>query len=140
MSEENINIATKEYADAHFGNTSETNGDLVIATKEYVDSIPTGMVMDGTALKGQLCNHYLATSVGEGADGSTLTDGTYMFSNCSNLTSWTVDLPNLTNGEHMFYKCSALISFTGDLLNLENGEHLFQDCSNLSSCAVTLSL
>ena len=64
MSEENINIATKEYADAHFGNTSETNDNLVIATKEYVDSIPTGMVMDGTTLKGQLCNPRLVTAVG----------------------------------------------------------------------------
>lgn len=79
MSEENINIATKEYTDAHFGNTSETNDNLVIATKEYVDSIPTGMVIDGTALKGRLCNHYLATTVGAGADGSSLTDGSYMF-------------------------------------------------------------
>lgn len=138
MSEENINIATKEYADAHFGNTSETNGDLVIATKEYVDSIPPGMVMDGTALKGRLCNHYLATTVGDGADGSTLTDGTYMFFACSSLTSWTVELPNLTNGDHMFQGCTALTSWTADLPNLENGTYMFYNCSNLTSWTVGL--
>ena len=138
MSEENINIATKEYADAHFGNTSETNDNLVIATKEYVDSIPTGMVMDGTALKGQLCNHYLATTVGEGADGSTLTDGSYMFYKCKDLTSWTAGLPNLENGLYMFSECVSLTSWTVDLPKLTNSSYMFSICNKLPSWTVDL--
>ena len=138
MSEENINIATKEYADAHFGNTSETDDNLVIATKEYVDSIPTGMVMDGTALKGQLCNPQLATIVGDGADGSTLTDGSYMFYYCANLTSWTAELPNLTNGSFMFSWCTNLTSFDATLPKLEDGNSMFYYCRKLTSWTVDL--
>lgn len=163
MSEENINIATKEYADAHFGNTSEINDNLVIATKEYVDSIPSGMVADDTALtlKGQLCNTRNVAIVGDGADGSTLWDGSYMFyecsalmswtvdlpnltwawhmfQNCNMLTSWTVDLPKLTNASYMFYRCSGLTSWTADLPNLTNGTYMFYYCSKLSSWTVDL--
>lgn len=138
MSEENINIATKEYADAHFGNTSETNDNLVIATKEYVDSIPPGMVMDGTALKGLLFNPCLATSVGEDADGSTLVDGTRMFLNCTTLTSWTTDLPNLTSGSSMFNGCTGLTSWAVDLLSLTNGFYMFSGCSGLTSWTAAL--
>lgn len=91
------------------------------------------MYLDGTALKGQLFNPYLAASVGEGADGSTLTDGHYMFYWSATLTSWTVDLPNLTNGDHMFNCCGRLTSFAGDLSKLENGTEMFLGCTNLSS-------
>lgn len=81
----------------------------------------TAMYYDGTALKGLLFNPCLATSVGEGADGSALVDGSRMFLNCTTLTSWTTDLPNLTTGTNMFNGCSTLTSWTADLPKLTNG-------------------
>lgn len=98
----------------------------------------SGMYLDGTALKGRLCNPQVATTVGDGADGSTLTDGTNMFYECPNLTSWTVDLPNLTNGYYMFCSCYGLTSFTGDLPNLENGDSMFVWCEEMTSWTVEL--
>lgn len=96
----------------------------------------SGMYLDGTALKGQLCNNYLATTVGEGADGSTLTDGSYMFQvgyGPAALTSWAVDLPNLENGSYMFDGCLDLASFSGGMPNLTNGYSMFNYCSSLTS-------
>ena len=99
----------------------------------------SGMYLDGTALKGQLCNHYLATTVGDGADGSTLTDGSLMFYNCTSLTSWTVELPNLTEGSYMFYNCTKLTSWTVELPKLTYGNYMFYGCSKLTSFAGDLT-
>lgn len=98
----------------------------------------SGMYLDGTALRGMLCNPNLATTVGEGADGSMLTDSRYMFSDCYSLTSWNVDLPNLTNAVYMFYNCSNLSSFSGDLPKLRTGGDMFNNCINLTSWTVDL--
>lgn len=102
------------------------------------------MYLEGTALKGQLCNPFVATTVGEGADGSALTDGTYMFYYCTNLTSWTVDMPNLENGTSMFFYCFSLTSFSGDLSKLAGtspttgGYRMFYNCTSLTSFNSTL--
>ncbi|MCQ2172102.1 MAG: DUF285 domain-containing protein [Bacteroidales bacterium] len=94
--------------------------------------------MEGTALKGRLCNPSTATTVGEGADGSTLTDGSYMFYS-SGLTSWTVDMQNLTSGDHMFSNCYSLTSFAGDLSSLTNGNYMFSGCYGMTSFSGDLS-
>ena len=94
-------------------------------------------VVDG-ALKGKLVNARTATTAGDGADGSSLTDGSYMFYECSGLTSWTVDLPNLTTSTYMFYNCSNLTSFSGDLPNLTNATTMFANCTGLTSWTVDL--
>lgn len=89
----------------------------------------TAMYYDGTALKGLLFNPCLATSVGEGADGSALVDGTRMFYACSSLTSWTADLPNLTIGRWMFDGCKGLTSWSISLPKLTQGYYMFNNTS-----------
>lgn len=68
-----------------------------------------------------------------------LTNGHYMFYNCSKLTSFTSDLPSLTNGNQMFARCTNLISFNSDVSSLQDGYHMFQQCSNLTSFTSDLS-
>jgi hypothetical protein len=47
------------------------------------------------------------------------------------LTSWVADLSNLTDGSTMFSGCSNLTTFIGDLSSLENANMMFSHC-NLS--------
>lgn len=71
-------------------------------------------------------------------DAATATNGSYMFHQCSNLTSWNVDLPNLTNGNAMFNECTKLTSFASTLPNLTNGDSMFRSCSKLTSFTTAL--
>ena len=73
------------------------------------------------------------------SDLPSLTNGDLMFADCSNLTSFSSDLPNLTNGEAMFFNCKNLTSFSSDLSSLENGQYMFEYCSNLTSFSSDLS-
>ena len=57
-----------------------------------------------------------------------LTDGCYMFCGCSNLASFSSDLSSLDNAESMFDGCSKLISFSSDLSNLTIGDGMFYGC------------
>lgn len=106
-----------------------------MATKVNVISYgeAKGMYMEGTALKGQLFNLYDVTSVGPDVYTSMLTNGSYMFYYCHNLTSWAAPLPNLTNGYDMFLNCINLISWIGDMPNLTEGNQMFQNCNKLTS-------
>lgn len=72
-------------------------------------------------------------TVGDKADFTEVTDGTYMFYNCTNLTSFDGDLSSLTIGSYMFYYCTNLTSFTGDMPALTNGTDMFYWCNNLTS-------
>lgn len=90
-----------------------------------------------------------------------LTDGSYMFTNCSSLTSfsaampelnkaehmfqecrglteWTVDLPKLTSAYGMFDNCRGLTKWTGDLRNLKGGSYMFYVCTHLKTFEVGL--
>ena len=75
-----------------------------------------------------------------------LIDGDNMFSECSNLTTFSsdsigspVNLSNLTNGNLMFYYCENLESFSYGLSSMTNGEMMFQYCTNLESFPSDLS-
>jgi hypothetical protein len=68
-----------------------------------------------------------------------LTNGSSMFSNCSNLTTFSSDLSSLTNGIGMFYYCSKLKSFNIDLPSLTDGTNMFYNCTNLTSFSSDLS-
>lgn len=70
---------------------------------------------------------------------SSLTNGTYMFQGCSNLTSFTSDLSSLTNGFYMFQGCSNLTSFTADLSSLTDGSSMFNNCPKLTTFSSDLS-
>ena len=61
-----------------------------------------------------------------------------MFSGgCSNLISFSSDLPSLTNGDYMFMNCSSLNSFSSDLSNLTDGYDMFSG-TNLTSFNIEL--
>jgi hypothetical protein len=62
-----------------------------------------------------------------------------MFSDCTNLTTFTSDLPSLTDGTQMFIACENLNSFTGELSSLTNGIGMFESCTNLTSFTSDLS-
>lgn len=67
-----------------------------------------------------------------------LTNGQDGFKWCSNLKSFTVDMPALTNGWAMFYYCTKLAIFTGALPALLNGHDMFRSCTSLTSFTVDL--
>lgn len=93
-----------------------------------------GMYVEEGELKGNGFNIVAdVTTVTKNLDTSNISDGSYMFQNCSKLTSWTVELPNLTNSNYMFSGCSGLASWTVDLPNLTNGTSMFNGCSKLTS-------
>lgn len=54
-----------------------------------------------------------------------------MFNECNSLMSWDIPLPKLISGSYMFSGCILLTSFTGDLSSLEYCEDMFMDCTNL---------
>ena len=72
-------------------------------------------------------------------DLSTLTNGGSMFLNCTNLTSFESDLSSLTEGTAMFASCTNIMSFKSDLSNLMTGYNMFRACSNLTTFNSNLS-
>ena len=68
-----------------------------------------------------------------------LSNGWYMFDNCTTLTTINSNLPNLRSGDWMFRKCSALTSFSSDLINIEYANDMFFSCENLTSFNSDLS-
>ena len=74
------------------------------------------------------------------SDLSSLTNGNYMFGSCYNLTTFSSDLSSLTNGTSMFNGCSCLTSFNcNDLSSLATGSNMFSGCSALTSFNSDLS-
>ena len=69
---------------------------------------------------------------------ATLRDGRRLFHNNTNITNWTVDMPNLENGLGMFQNNTNLTSFTGNLDSLENGYYMFYYSSQLTSFVSSL--
>lgn len=70
---------------------------------------------------------------------SGMTDASFMFQGCENLTSVDLsgfDVENVTNMSHMFYECRSLtnINFSGfHTENVTNMSRMFQNCSSLVS-------
>ena len=67
-----------------------------------------------------------------------LEDGSQMFS-YTDLASISSDLHSLTNGSEMFRDCSNLTTFDTDLSALTDGTNMFENCSNLTSFISDLS-
>ena len=72
------------------------------------------------------------------SDLPSLTDGNYMFYQCS-ITSFSSDLSKLTTGESMFWYCKNLTSFSSDLSSLTDGDNMFNNCDNLTTFTSDLS-
>ena len=72
-----------------------------------------------------------------------VTDMSYMFNNCSKLTSLDVskfNTANVTNMSYMFYSCSALLSLDVTNFNTEkvtDMTYMFNNCSKLTSLDVS---
>ena len=72
-----------------------------------------------------------------------VTDMSYMFNNCSKLTSLDVtkfNTANVTNMRYMFYSCSALLSLDVtkfNTANVTNMSRMFSSCSKLTSLDVS---
>ena len=85
---------------------------------------------------GGKCAYSIATSF-DGAiqynDTSNVTDMSYMFSNCSSLTTIPLlDTSNVTNMESMFQSCYNLTSIPQlDTSNVTNMNSMFSNCSRL---------
>lgn len=67
-----------------------------------------------------------------------LTNGGYMFYECSNLTSFNADLHSLVDCSFMFYKCTGLKIFSSDLSRLTDCFNMFSYCENLTSFTTDL--
>ena len=72
-------------------------------------------------------------------DLNSITNGTNMFNNCTNITTFTSDLSSLTNGSSMFYYCKLITTFTSDLSSLTNGSRMFYSCEQLTTFTSDLS-
>ena len=68
-------------------------------------------------------------------DSSNVTDMRYMFRNCSSLTSVSdLDTSQVTNMDSMFQRCSSLTSVSGmDTSQVTIMYYMFRDCSSLTS-------
>ena len=67
----------------------------------------------------------------DGGTYSELSNGYYMFANCSQLHTFdeeSCDLTGLKNGEEMFENCTELTTFNGKLQNLLTGWRMFHGC------------
>ena len=73
------------------------------------------------------------------SDLSSLINGYQMFQGCSNLVSFTSELPSLTDAKWMFGYCSKLKTFTSDLSNVTDGDGAFYYCSDLTTFSTNLS-
>ena len=96
-------------------------------------NIQTENIKDGNHMFSECTNLTTFTS-----DLSSLTDGDNMFLNC-NLTTFTSDLSSLTNGLCMFRACFELDTFTSDLSSLTYGSHMFSTCNKLTTFTSDLS-
>lgn len=86
---------------------------------------------------GMFYNCYELTSFD--SDLSSLTDGEGLFYGCSNLTSFSSDLSSFTNCDYMFSYCTNLTTFDSDLSSLKEAQSMFKNCSSLTSFDSDLS-
>ncbi len=62
-----------------------------------------------------------------------VTNASYMFSGCTNLTSFDSNMSNVTNASYMFYGCTNLTSFDSDMSKVTGARWMFDGCTNLAS-------
>lgn len=70
---------------------------------------------------------------------TSLTVAEGMFSGCENLTTFDTDLSSLTDGSYMFSGCINLATFTSDLSSLTNGRQMFAYSNKLTTFSNNLS-
>ena len=70
--------------------------------------------------------------------GGGITDWSYMCSNCSSLTTLTLDLPSATNCGDMCSSCSSLTTLTLDLPSATNCTYMCSSCSSLTTLTLDL--
>ena len=105
-------------------NGEETNWETVYEgiTESQVNTLKTAVKVIDNEVLGANDEHIMYWQT----DG--LTDDSYMFQNCTNLTSFSSDLTSLTNSSGMFHRCSNLTSFSSDLSSLAIGYSMFDSC------------
>ena len=109
------------------------------ASGEPLCNIQTEMIKDGSSM-------FSYTSIASfSGDLSSLVNGSNIFGNCTQLTSFSgdssgshVNLSSLVNGSSMFYS-TKLTSFSGDLSSLVNGNNMFGYCDSFESFSGDLS-
>lgn len=69
-----------------------------------------------------------------------LTFSANMFSNCSNLETFTSNMPLLKSSNYMFQYNYKLTSFTSDLSSLTSADGMFTSCSKLTNITLTGTL
>lgn len=72
------------------------------------------------------------------ADFSSVIDGSFMFSDCANLTNINIDLRSLIYADDIFAGCTELTSISGNMDSLLNGDGLFSDCNKLETFEVSM--
>lgn len=101
-------------------------------TGEAIAADYSGLEMGGTVPNSLRFNKIKFRGDWKGSIGK-FANGSNMFYQCSNLTSFSGDLSSLTDGTSMFNGCTNLSSFTSDLSSLTNCPNMFSYCSNLTS-------
>jgi hypothetical protein len=109
-----------------------TNDDGTITRSVYLDESQAGKLPSSISFNGE--TNLLTV---EKLKIDNITDTSYMFNGCSNLTSvcamdW--DTSKITKADYMFAGCSKLTkeSFTNfELPNVESASHIFDGCTNL---------
>ena len=114
---------------------SPINDDNVIITLKYkgCKTVSNIEAVDPDYLTNDIVDGVWSEGLGD------LTNGSWMFEYCSNLTSFSSDLSSLTNGNGMFQYCSNLTSFSSDLSSLSGGSWMFSSCTNLTSFSSDIS-
>ena len=114
------------YYNITFGNEVELTSENT--SSPYYTTYPTGcLVIPGTVTYNDV--EYWVTSIGYDA-----------FSNCSELTSVTIDNPARSIGNSAFYGCSGLTSITIGNSVESIGGHAFSDCCGLTSVTIPNSV
>ena len=109
-----------------------TNDDSTITRSVYLDESQKGKLLSSISFNGET-----GLLTVEKLKIDNISDASYMFNGCSNLTSvramdW--DTSKITKADYMFAGCSKLTkeSFTNfELPNVESASHIFDGCTNL---------
>ena len=129
------NIQTERIKNSYhiFGGDTMTQCPLVSFIGDLSSLVDGSYMFNNTLLES-----FYGDSSGSPVNLSSLTNGFYMFCDCTKLTSFNSDLRSLTNGDTMFKGCENLTSFNSDLRSLTNGDTMF-DSTSLTSFSSDLS-
>jgi hypothetical protein len=116
---------------AWYGTITKVENNKAYIGDDIKANIQTEYISNGTSMFDQNLN--LSSFSG---DLSNLTTANRMFLQ-TKIPSFNSDMPKLTNGHSMFYKNKEISSFDADLVNLKIGDYMFYCCSKLSSFNTT---